>query len=183
MTTTRAEDILTFWFDEHGQSDWFGGGEDFDRRIVARFQRVHRRARAGELWSWRSTPEGRLAEIIVLDQFSRQIYRKQAAAFAADAQALTLAQEVVLRGDDQRLTADRRLFAYMPFMHSESLLVHDEAAPLFAALGEVPSSYAKGHRDLIAKYGRYPYRNAALGRANTPDEEAYLSSEHDSYGQ
>lgn len=180
----QPQDILDFWFVEHGAKDWFMGGEEFDKKIVDRFSQTHTAAHNGELFHWRTSPQNRLAEIIVLDQFTRQIYRKNPRAFACDPIALTLAQELVIRGDDQKIPEARRSFAYMPYMHCESLAVHDEAMKLFGALpGEDSQEYEIKHRNMIEKFGRYPYRNEVLGRKNTPDEDAFLNSEHDSFGQ
>lgn len=182
--TVTAKDIIQFWFVDHGEEDWFTGGEAFDAKIIDQFKDTHTAAARGDLFDWRVDAEGRLAEIIILDQFSRQIYRKDKRAFASDMQALTLAQELVASGDDQHLEVRMRTFAYMPYMHAESLKVHDEAVKLFKSLGNENSlEYEIKHRDIIEQFGRYPYRNQVLGRENTPAEEAFLSSEHDSFGQ
>lgn len=180
----QPQDIIQFWFKEHGAKDWFTGGEDFDKKIADKFTATHTAAHKGELFAWRTSPENRLAEIIVLDQFTRQLYRKDPRAFACDPIALTLAQEMVIRGDDMKLDEDWRTFAYMPYMHCESLVVHDEAMKLFGALpGENSLEYELKHRTMIEKFGRYPYRNQVLGRQNTPQEDEFLSAEHDSFGQ
>ncbi len=176
-------DVLSFWFETHGPKDWFGGAESFDKAVIEGFSTTHAKAVSNELVSWRSTPEGRLAEIIVLDQFSRQIHRRHPRAFAADGQALALAQEMVLRGDDVKIEEARRRFAYIPFMHSESRVVQDESVRLFSAFDEESQRYAKDHRALIVRFGRYPHRNATLGRANTAEEAEYLAGSHESYGQ
>ncbi|MCF4099454.1 DUF924 family protein [Maritalea mediterranea] len=182
--TVTAKDIIDFWFVEHGEKDWFMGGEEFDAKIIDRFKDTHTAAARGDLFDWRNDAEGRLAEIIILDQFSRQIYRKDKRAFASDMQALTLAQEMVARGDDQTLDNRMRVFAYMPYMHAESLKVHDEALKLFKSLGNEDSlNYEIKHRDIIEQFGRYPYRNQVLGRKNTPAEEEFLAGEFDSFGQ
>ncbi|WP_435668139.1 DUF924 family protein [Maritalea sp.] len=180
----NPEDITQFWFVDHGPKDWFSGGDEFDQKIVSKFSQTHAAAHKGELFSWRTSPENRLAEIIVLDQFTRQIYRKSPRAFACDPIALTLAQEMVVRGDDLRIAEERRSFAYMPYMHCESLAVHDEAMKLFDALpGDDSLDYEIKHRAMIEKFGRYPYRNEVLGRQNTPEEDAFLAQDHDSFGQ
>ena len=175
--------VLQFWFEEHGPADWFSSSEDFDARVRDAFSRTHAQAVANELSDWRRTPEGRLAEIIVLDQFSRQLYRRQARAFAADGQALALAQELVRRGEDRVLREERRLFAYLPFVHSESLALQEQAVALSATLGEEAERHAREHRALIVRFGRYPHRNAALGRDDTAEEARYLAGIHESYGQ
>jgi uncharacterized protein (DUF924 family) len=175
--------ILDFWFIQHGMEDWFYASDEFDARIKTNFSRLHAQAMAGELFSWRSSPKGRLAEILILDQFTRQLYRKTGRAFSADMQALTLAQEMVISGHDVHLENQKKNFAYMPFMHSESLAVHDFALPLFKGISEQSYEYATKHRDMIVEFGRYPYRNAALGRKNTPAEDAFLADAHSSFGQ
>lgn len=177
--TRRASvrEIIKFWFTDHGREDWFGGGRKFDALVKARFGATHASAAKAELSAWRATPAGRLAEIIVLDQFSRQIHRGRPEAFACDAMALTLAQEAVRAGADRKLSPERRLFIYMPFMHSESPLVHREAMRLFASLGNQDAlRFERAHRDVIARFGRYPKRNRALGRKSTRAERAYIES-------
>lgn len=174
-----ADDVLQFWFVDHGQKDWFGGGPEFDASLAANFSETHQAVAAGEAWSWRTTPRGRLAEVIVLDQFSRQLHRGTAKAFAADPMALALAQEAVYAGLDHKLTTEaERQFLYMPFMHSESLVVHEEAMRLFTALGnEDVLKFEVAHRDLLRRFGRYPRRNEPLGRSSTPEEAAYCASD------
>jgi uncharacterized protein (DUF924 family) len=174
-----ADDVLKFWFVDHDRSHWFGGGLAFDAELVAAFADTHAAVAAGEAWTWRATPRGRLAEVIVLDQFSRQIHRGTARAFAADPMALVLAQEAVYGGHDQQLVpVPERMFLYMPFMHSESLLVHDEAVRLFTTLDdEELVNFELAHRDLLRRFGRYPRRNEPLGRISTPEEAAYCASE------
>lgn len=174
-----AEDILKFWFVDHGREHWFGGGPEFDALLTETFAETHAAVAAGEAWTWRATPHGRLAEIIVLDQFSRQIHRGTAKAFAQDPMALALAQEVVYAGLEQQLEPmPERMFLYLPFMHSESLLVHEEAMRLYATLNdEETMAYEIAHRDVLRRFGRYPRRNQALGRVSTPEEEAYIASD------
>ena len=122
-------------------------------------------------------PAGRCAEIIVLDQFSRNLFRGSARAFAQDGMALALAQEAVAAGADQRMTDDQRYFTYMPYMHAESLVVHEEALRLFTALGHAEAlRFEKAHRDVIERFGRYPARNAVLGRESTAEELSYLEN-------
>ena len=174
-----ADDILKFWFVECTPAQWFGGGPDFDAQLTEKFTATHAAVAAGEAWTWRRTPRGRLAEVIVLDQFSRQIHRGTPRAFASDPMALALAQEAVYAGLDQQLTASpERMFLYMPFMHSESLVVHEEAVRLFTALGnEEVLQFEIAHRDLLRRFGRYPRRNDTLGRVSTPEEVEYCASE------
>lgn len=171
----QPSDILDFWFVEHGPKDWYSGDPEFDARCAARLSDVYDKAVKGELWEWRASAQGRVAEIIVLDQLSRQLHRGDAKAFAADLMALALAQEIVHSGRDAELSINEKLFAYMPFQHAESGMIQEESVKLFRSLGNddyLP--YAIEHRDIIARFGRFPLRNAALGRASTPEEIAYM---------
>ena len=128
------------------------------------------------MFGWRSTPQGRLAEIIVLDQFTRQLFRGQKRAFASDPLALALAQEAVASGDDLKLEDRQRPFLYMPYMHSESPVIQEQAIRVFATLGnENDLDYAKKHQAVIERFGRFPKRNDALGRVSTAEEEAYMA--------
>ncbi len=173
METPRR--VLDFWFVEHGRDDWFGGKPEFDKELSDHFAGTHAAVARGEAWRWRATPQGRLAEIIVLDQFSRQLHRGSALAFASDDMALALAQEAVAGGHDQKLERKQRHFLYMPYMHSESLLVHEEALRLFAALGDAETlKFEELHIECLRRFGRYPRRNTALGRLSTPEEIAYI---------
>lgn len=170
-----AQAVLDFWFQEAGPKRWFKKSNAFDDLCRERFQPTLEAASRGECWTWRETPAGRCAEIIVLDQFSRNLYRDEARAFAQDGVALVLAQEAVATGAHMQMTGDERYFTYMPYMHSESLAVHGEAVRLFTGLGRPePLRYEKLHRDLIERFGRYPGRNVALGRESSPEELAYL---------
>ena len=173
-----AEDVLKFWFVDHGQEDWFGAKPEFDAAIAEQFGETHAAAARGETWRWRTMPEGRLAEIIVLDQFSRQLFRGMGQAFAYDPIALTLAQEAVAGGYHNFLPAmPQRMFVLLPYQHSESAAVQAESIRLHMAMG-VPEmmKYAEGHAQCITRFGRFPKRNAALGRTNTPVEVEYLAS-------
>ena len=167
--------LIDFWFLEAGSSRWFKKDADFDALCESRFLPTLEAAARGECWTWRRTPEGRCAEIIVLDQLSRNLFRGTARAFAQDPMALALAQEAVGGGHDQQMNADQRYFTYMPYMHSESLVVHAEAVRLFTTLNNPEAlRYEIAHRDVIERFGRYPARNAVLGRDSTKEELAYL---------
>jgi len=169
------EDLLHFWFHDIRPRQWWAVDPAFDALIRQRFEATLHAAERGELHAWRRTPRGRLAEIIVLDQFSRNAYRGTARAFANDPMALVLAQEAVAGGHDQVLDATQRAFLYMPYMHSESLLVHEQAMRLFAAPGlEGNYDFELRHKAIIERFGRYPHRNAALGRESTVEEQAFL---------
>jgi uncharacterized protein (DUF924 family) len=167
-------DTLDFWFCELQPSDWFTSSSALDARIKARFAAIHGAIVAGETAHWRETPEGRLAEIIVLDQFSRNMYRDRAEAFAADPIALVLSQEAVRSGADRKLDDTRRAFFYMPFMHSESRRIHEQAMLLFKDLPNLEHEIR--HKAIIDRFGRYPHRNAALSRVSTAEELEWMAS-------
>lgn len=170
-----AAQVLTFWFDTLGPGDWFGRSGDVDAQIRRQFAECHRAGAAGELYGWRCSPEGRLAEILVLDQFSRNLYRDDARAFACDAAALVLAQEAIAGGVDDSLSGDQQVFLYMPFMHSESPRIQRESLRLFERLGKPTNmDFARRHAEIIERFGRYPHRNAVLGRHSTPEEQEFL---------
>jgi len=171
-----AEDVIRFWFVDHGSDDWFSSSAAFDAELTAAFADTHAAVALGEAWSWRESPEGRLAEILVLDQFSRQLFRGSARAFASDSMALALAQEAVAGGHDKALDPQKRMFLYMPYMHSESLVVHEEALRLFTDLdNENILKFEIAHADCLRRFGRYPRRNVALGRESTTEEKAYIA--------
>ncbi|WP_291985777.1 DUF924 family protein [Candidatus Accumulibacter sp. ACC007] len=170
-------DVLAFWFNEATPAQWWSKAADFDRLIETRFGTLHAAASRCELHAWRSGADGRLAEIIVLDQFPRNIFRDRPQSFATDALALVLAQEAVAAGADSTLDPARRAFLYMPYMHSESPLIHAQAVKLFAAPGmENNLAFELRHQAIIDRFGRYPHRNAILGRQSTPDEVEFLQT-------
>ena len=167
--------VLSFWFTEAQPEQWFAANAAFDALIAQRFAQLLPQAAAGECWAWRSTAQGRLAEIIVLDQFSRNMFRGTPAAFATDPLALALAQEAVACGADRTLEPSHRAFLYMPYMHSESRAVQVEAERLFRENGRpINYSFALRHKAIIDRFGRYPHRNAILGRDSTDEELEFL---------
>ncbi len=170
--------ILTFWFDELTPQQWFTKDPELDRTITERFKELHAHVAAGEYDEWVDTPEGALALVLTLDQFSRNMFRDTPEAFACDDAALRYAQAAIERGFDQQLPERQRSFLYMPYMHSESPVVHEEALRLFSALGNDENlKYELLHKHIIDRFGRYPHRNAILGRPSTPEEEAFLQSD------
>ena len=180
--TLHIENVLHFWFEEITPAQHFAQDDAVDAMVRLRFGAVLLQAQQCELWAWRSTSQGRLAEIVVLDQFSRNIYRHTPSAFGQDAQALVLAQELVAGGHDAVLSAPQRAFAYMPYMHSESLVVHEKALSLYDQPGlEYNLAFEVKHRDILARFGRYPHRNAVLGRASTEAEIAFLAQPGSSF--
>jgi uncharacterized protein (DUF924 family) len=177
--STDHKAILHFWFTELTEKQHFAKDAALDVLIAQRFGATLEAGSRCELFGWRNSsehgPAGRLAEIIVLDQFSRNVWRDTPRAFAQDALALALAQELVARGDDAALPPAQRRFAYMPYMHSESLVVHQEAQRLFAQAGLEDALRAEHrHLAILQRFGRYPHRNAILGRASTAEELAFL---------
>ncbi|MDE2371441.1 MAG: DUF924 domain-containing protein [Burkholderiales bacterium] len=169
------EDVLRFWFEAIAPAQWWKADPAFDRLIADRYGALHAGACRCELFEWRGSPEGRLAEIIVLDQFSRNIYRGRPAAFASDPLALGLAQEAVAARADAVLEPVRRNFAYMPYMHSESRSIHEAAVPLFKANDCADNlDFELRHKAIVDRFGRYPHRNAILGRESTDDEIEFL---------
>lgn len=173
-------DVLGFWFEETSPAQWWAKSDVFDRVVETRFGALHAAAVRGELYAWRqgaAAADGRLAEIIVLDQFSRNLFRDRPEAFAADGMALVLAQEAVAAGLDQALAPTRRAFLYLPYMHSESALIHSLAVALFAADGmERNLDFERRHQAIIERFGRYPHRNAILGRQSTAAELEFLKT-------
>ena len=178
----QAQNILHFWFEELTDKQHFVKDAALDETIRRRFGAVLVAAAQCELFAWRATPAGRLAEIIVLDQFSRNIYRGTPPAFAQDALALALAQTLVASGQDQLLSTVQRRFAYMPYMHSESALIHAQAVQLFAHPGlENGLDFELRHQVIIDRFGRFPHRNALLGRTSTAEEMAFLDEPGSSF--
>ncbi len=171
----QPETVLQFWFVEQGPAQWFAQDAALDATIAIRFEPAMQAALRGELADWRETPAGRLAELLLLDQFFRNVYRDSARQFAADPLALGLAQEAVRQRADQALPVMQRKFVYMPYMHSESLPVQTAGMPLFERLGDADTlDYARRHREIIERFGRFPHRNAVLRRSSTPAEQAFL---------
>lgn len=174
--------ILHFWFTELTPKQHFAKDAALDEAIRTRFGATLEAAAWCELFAWRDTPEGRLAEIIVLDQFSRNVYRDTPRAFAQDALALALAQELVASGQDRSLALAQRSFAYMPYMQSESALIHEQATALFSQPGlEDNLRFEHAHKAIIDRFGRYPHRNTILGRSSTSEELAFLSGPGSSF--
>jgi len=174
--------VLDFWFEEIDPKQWWRKDPQFDALIQERFGALHAAAGAGELFVWRAHADGCLAEVIVLDQFSRNLYRDSALAFAFDGMALLLAQCAVARGMDAVLPVERRAFLYMPYMHSESKNIHAHAVQLFDQPGlENTLDFELRHKAIIDRFGRYPHRNAVLGRTSTAEEVEFLQEKGSSF--
>lgn len=181
-----AREVLAFWFAEGQTENWFASTAAFDAQIRLRFDTTVDAASAGRLDDWVCTPDGWLALLIVLDQFRRNLYRRDARAWAYDEKALAMALAGIARGDDQRLLPLQRVFAYLPLEHAEDLALQDRCVALFERLcaSVEPKQrkpllgfldYARRHRQVIKHFGRFPHRNAALGRASSRAELAYLA--------
>ena len=182
MSSVNPQDIICFWFEDTQPKFWFTKNEQFDQLIRERFEAIYIAATRCELSHWRETPEGRLAEIIVLDQFSRNMYRDSAAAFLFDSLAVALCQEAIRVGDDHKLDLQKRKFLYMPLMHSESLIVHEQAMQVFSQPGlEDNYEYELKHKVIIEKFGRYPHRNKLLNRESTQQEIEFLQQPGSSF--
>jgi uncharacterized protein (DUF924 family) len=180
--TDMYRQIIKFWFEEIEPAMWWKKDDGFDAMLVERFSELHARAGRCELYEWRRQAEGRLAEIIVLDQFSRNMFRDSALAFANDSLALALSQEAIACGADQALTAVQRSFLYMPFMHSESLQIHEVAVELYRKNGIAGNlDFEFRHKAIIERFGRYPHRNKVLGRQSTAEEMAFLTEAGSSF--
>lgn len=176
------QEVLKFWFEESQPEDWFTKNLDYDEEISQRFSQLHQQAAAGELWQWRETIQGRLAEIILLDQFSRNMFRGSSLSFAYDGMALILAQEALKDPGLDQLSSQQKAFLYMPFMHSESLSIHDIAMTLFSEEGlEKNLEFEIRHRKIIERFGRYPHRNEVLGRISTAEELKFLTEPGSSF--
>ncbi len=177
-----SAEVLKFWFEELEPQMWWVADPELDRRIRERFATTLEQAVAGELFAWRREPRGRLAEIIVLDQFSRNIHRSTPRAFAQDPVALVLAQEAIAARADRLLSPVERSFLYLPFMHSESRLIHERAEALYRENG-IPGNYdfELKHKAVIDRFGRYPHRNSILGRASTAEELEFLKQPGSSF--
>ena len=171
-----AEEIVAFWRDA-GPGHWFARDESFDREIATRFSAAHHRAARRELDDWAESSEGSLALLLLLDQFPRNLFRGSAHAYATDPLGLVFADRAIARGHDQAIDRGLRPFFYLPFEHAEDAASQDRAVRLFEALGDRNTlDWALGHQDAIRRFGRFPGRNAALGRDTTPEEQAWLES-------
>ena len=176
------KEVLHFWFEETNSKQRFAKNPAFDAEIRRRFSVTHQQASSCEFWQWRKTAEGCLAEIIVLDQFSRNLFRDTPESFAFDELALALAQSAVATGVDRQMPPEQRAFFYMPYMHSESALIHVEALRLFTDLGiESQLGFEVRHKAIIEQFGRYPHRNAILNRPSTAAEVAFLQQPGSSF--
>ncbi len=170
-----GSDVVAFWR-EAGAERWFAKDEGFDADCRARFLGAWERAARGELDGWGATAEGALGLVILLDQIPRNMFRNDPRAWSSDPQARAAAEAAISKGFDREVAAELRAFFYLPFEHAEGLAAQERSVALFAALGDADSlKWARHHRDIVARFGRFPHRNAALGRASTPEELAFLA--------
>lgn len=168
-------EVVAFWL-AAGPDRWFTQDDAFDLEIRTRFQSTYEDAAAGRFSSWENTSEGALALVIVLDQFSRNIFRGSARAYATDPLARAVASRAIARGLDQQIEMPARAFFYLPFEHSESSIDQEFCLTLMATTGDSDQlEWARHHADIIRRFGRFPHRNALLGRITTPEEEAFLA--------
>jgi uncharacterized protein (DUF924 family) len=184
---SRAQDVLAFWFaGSDRDARWFAKDAAFDAVVRERFLELHHQAAAGELASWMEAPRSCLALVILLDQFPRNMFRGTARAFASDPMALAVAREALRRGHDRGLRPSERMFLYLPFQHAESVDAQRLSVELNAPLGAFPEThdvprFALAHRDIVERFGRFPHRNAALGRDSTPEEIEFLKQPGSSF--
>ena len=170
-------DVLEFWFGRD-RKDWFAKNDAFDAELRTRFLATYESAAAGKLSDWEATPEGALALTIVLDQFPRNMFRHDPRAFAADATARAVAERAIARGFDSQFPPAERSFFYLPFEHSEAMADQERCCALFRAMGDADLlHWAELHADIIRRFGRFPHRNAALGRSTTPAEKSFLDND------
>ncbi len=175
MPAQTADEVLEFWFAESTRPSWFARSEAFDALVRAKLGPLHERAVLGELDAWAADPRGALALVLLLDQAPRNLHRGSARSFASDAAALRLARAVVDAGLDKGLSEVEKAFLYLPFEHSESLADQDRCLALTAGLGDpLWHNFAVKHREIIARFGRFPHRNAVLGRESTAEELEFL---------
>lgn len=176
------QNIISFWFEELTPEQRFSKNAEVDQRTRDRFLDIYNKAQLGLLESWRNTAEGRLAEIIILDQFPRNMFRDSPQAFASDPLALKLAKEAVAAHVDQELSPEKRSFLYMPYMHSEDAKIHTVAVVLFSQKGlEMNLKFELMHKKIIDRFGRYPHRNQILGRTSTEEEVSFLKEDGSSF--
>lgn len=179
---TEWSPVLDFWLLQNGPEQWFSRDDALDKQIRSTFWELYERAVAGRLDSWRKTPRGCLGEIILLDQFSRNLFRDDPRAYAADNQAREILALALTEGFDVGMSADERRFLYMPLQHSENLADQARSVELFSTLEDDKTfEYTLRHQEIIARFGRFPHRNAALGRSSTVEEIAFLQERNSSF--
>jgi uncharacterized protein (DUF924 family) len=178
----KCKEVLDYWFDPGNRDSWFKKSEEFDSEIRDRFYDLWKMGAEGLLWPWRETLHGRLAEIIVIDQFSRNLFRDSPYAFSQDKMALVLSQEAIKHPDFTGMSQEERNFLLLPLMHSESARIHEQSVELFEKwASEETLKYEYLHKEILDRFGRYPYRNEALGRESTLEEIEFLKQPGSSF--
>ncbi len=178
----EVAEVLAFWLEEVRPEQWFKKDPDLDESVRARFAALHERLAAGVPPRWLETPEGCLADVIVLDQFPRNMFRDAAKAYATDAAALATAEHAIARGFDRKLTEAGARFLYTPFEHSEDAAMQARSVALFATVSDAETmKYIERHKEIIGCFGRFPHRNAVLGRPSTAEELAFLEEPDSSF--
>ena len=172
---TTPADVISFWR-AAGPQAWFAKDAAFDDRFRATFGTAHEAAVDGKLADWEATPEGSLALILLLDQFPRNCFRESARMFASDTMAVAAADRAIAAGHDKAVTDDLQLFFYLPYEHAEDMALQERAVELIRPLGAELLHFAEVHRDIIARFGRFPHRNKLLGRVSTPEELEFLAA-------
>ncbi len=177
-------DLINFWFADDTRPRWYDSNQAFDDLCRQRFEKLSSQAAEGELDGWADTADGALALVLLLDQIPRNIHRGTERAFATDRLAVAVADRAIEQGTDQELDSEKRKFLYLPYMHSEILADQERSVVLATAMGDEKTlRYAKDHAEIVRRFGRFPHRNAILGRQNTPEENAFLAAGANSYGQ
>lgn len=179
----HSDELISFWFSEPISKRWFNSTPDFDNELRERYAELYAQAAQGQLDAWQASAHGALALVILLDQIPLNIFRGLAQSFATEAQARDVADCAIGRGFDQQLGDTQKAFLYMPFMHSEDLADQERSVALYSAAGlDSNLRFARHHRELIRRFGRFPHRNAILGRVSTAEEIAYLNSKEAFHG-
>ncbi|MGH6735147.1 MAG: DUF924 family protein [Methyloceanibacter sp.] len=182
MSAGAADEVVRFWFEELTPKEWYGPPERVDAEIAARFRDTYERLKDGVPPDWLTTPQGFLAAILVLDQFPRNMFRGEPRAFATDKAALALARQAIDEGVDAKLPREHRAFLYMPFQHSENAEDQARSVGLFMKLGNpLNLDYAIRHQEIVARFGRFPHRNAILDRFSTAEEWGFLKTPGSSF--
>jgi uncharacterized protein (DUF924 family) len=178
MAIKTAEQVIRFWFSEPVRPMWFNATPEFDARLREEYLQTYRAALNGELAHWTETAEGALALVICLDQLPLNMFRGQAESFAGEAPSREVAAAAISRGFEKLLSEEQKAFLFMPYMHSETMADQDRSVALFEQAGLMENlRWAKHHRDIVARFGRFPHRNAILGRESTAEERAWLASD------
>lgn len=183
MTISSSDELLTFWFSERVKPLWFNSTLAFDDELREKYLETYQAALKGELTGWEKTTQGSLALVICLDQFPLNMFRNKAESFEGEEPSRQVAARAIQQGFDQQLKGVQKAFLYLPFMHSEDMVDQDYSVSLFSAADlEDNLRWARHHREIVRRFGRFPHRNAILGRTSTPEEIEYLQSEDAFYG-